>query len=527
MSKDVVTHSINKRAYFVVGFFFLVYLLIGLSIYRHYGLSWDESFERKLGYETREYIAGNSQDFLSERDRYYGQLFNVIKIQTEFTLHSPNYQEVLFVDHLLNFLLFYSSVFVFFLLAKKRFRSWQAGLLSSVFLVLSPVIFSHSFYNPKDTPFLSFFVFAMYTLSLVEDKPGYWRLILHALFSAAAIGVRMPGIIIPVLTLFVLLLRQLSGVRAERLPWLRLLGMLAIYLAVTAAGTILLYPAVWNDIFNQFLIAFQIFQSFTDWNGSMLFMGQVIRSENIPWYYLPVSLATTTPPLYLIFFIAGMVRAAIQLLRRPILQFDVTKRALLLDLAWCFAPVIVIILGQSIVYNSWRHIFFIYPAFLLIAIYGLLGIVNWLRGRWNKKISLAVSGVLLSISFIATITHIVQTHPLEHLYFNFLAGPNLQTVSQRYDLDYWGLSYRQALEYFDENDLSKVINVKFANRAGEFSIDILRPETRERINVVEDMAEADYYVTNMPNDTPPVEQVEEVYAVTVYGMKIAVVYRLH
>ena len=527
MSKDVATHSINKKTYFVVGFFFLVYLVIGLSIYRHYGLSWDELYQRNLGVAAREYVAGNSQSLLEAENRYHGQFFNMLKIQAEYTLNALEYPEILFVDHLVNFLLFYAAVFIFFLLGKRRFGSWQAGLLGSTFLVLSPVIFSHSFYNPKDIPFLAFFTFAVFTLSLVEEKPKLWLVVIHALFSAAAIGSRVPGIIIPVLTISVLVLRQFSDNQPERLPWKRLILLMVIYLVIVIGGTILLYPVVWQDIFSQFTEAFKVFQSYENWNSSMLFMGQIITSENIPWYYLPVSIAVTTPPLYLFLFISGCLYAGFQLLRKPLFQFTAEKRSLLVDLAWFFGPLIVIIIGHSIVYDSWRHVFFIYPAFLLISLRGLLGLHTWLKQRWSQKGALTIFIVILTISFSATSVHIIQTHPLEHIYFNFLAGPDLKTAAQRFEMDYWGLSYRQALEYFYENDSAEHLKIKAANRAGEFSITILNPEAARQLEFVEDIRDADYYVTNMPDDIPADKEAVEVYAVSIKGVKIAVVYQLH
>ena len=45
------------------------------------------------------------------------------------------------------------------------------GRLGSLFLILSPRIFAHSFYNSKDLAFLSFFIISIYTMvRYLEEK---------------------------------------------------------------------------------------------------------------------------------------------------------------------------------------------------------------------------------------------------------------------------------------------------------------------------------------------------------------------
>ena len=48
----------------------------------------------------------------------------------------------------------------------------------------------------------------------------------------------------------------------------------------------------------------------------------------------------------------------------------------------------------------------------------------------------------------------IKDHPHQNVYFNFLAGKNIQT---KFELDYWGLSNKQALEYILKNDSKNII----------------------------------------------------------------------
>jgi len=45
-------------------------------------------------------------------------------------------------------------------------------------------------------------------------------------------------------------------------------------------------------------------------------------------------------------------------------------------------------------------------------------------------------------------------HSLQNIYFNRLAGSNLTEIRRRFEMDYWGLSQRKALERLLEIDPS-------------------------------------------------------------------------
>jgi energy-converting hydrogenase Eha subunit A len=518
---------IDPREWIIVGLFFLVYLLVGIKIYKDYGVSWDEDAQRKLGIYTISYVYGVDQKLLTLENRYHGQFFNFLKIRVEYwTVGNKNLQDAYFVDHLVNFLLFYTSVLVFFFFGRRRFRSWQAGLLGCAFLVLSPVIFSHSFYNPKDIPFLSFFIIAMYSLSLLEERPTLFRWVVHAIFSGAVIALRIPGIIIPVFTLGLLGVRQFLGSRQEGLSTGRFIAILGGYLVVTALVFISLYPISWHDPLNVFLDAFLHFQKFENWNDQMLFMGHFITAETTPWFYLPVWIGITTPLLYTFLFLSGTTRSARLLLKRPILPLDKAKRALLLDLGWFFVPLAIIIAGRSVVYDTWRHVFFVYPAFILLAVNGLRGWFSFLRRRWSPRLALAATGLACVVSFASTTYHIITTHPYENLYFNFLAGPNLAAVKQNYELDYWGLSFRAALEYLVKTDPSAQIIINGSNRAAQISAQILPEADQKRLVFLDYIDRSSYFVTNYKYHPQDYYFGAEIFSVKVNNVKIASVYRL-
>jgi hypothetical protein len=89
---------------------------------------------------------------------------------------------------------------------------------------------------------------------------------------------------------------------------------------------------------------------------------------------------------------------------------------------------------------------------------------------------------------------VIKAHPNEQVYFNFMAGPKHE-LHKRYDMDYWGLSYRHGLEYIlDKDDRNNI--VVFANdEPGWLSHRFLLPEDARRIRMVEKVDGADYILT--------------------------------
>ena len=90
----------------------------------------------------------------------------------------------------------------------------------------------------------------------------------------------------------------------------------------------------------------------------------------------------------------------------------------------------------------------------------------------------------------------INNHPYQNVYFNVLAGKKVQT---KFELDYWGLSNKQALEYILENDIKDVIRIGSAGPISlENSKQILNPFDKNRISISENI-KSDYIIDNYIN----------------------------
>jgi len=154
------------------------------------------------------------------------------------------------------------------------------------------------------------------------------------------------------------------------------------------------------------------------------------------------------------------------------------------------APLLVVIALNSILYDGWRQMYFVYPAFLLVTLRGCM--VLWAACKWRGSMAFFVLALLISLSYSAV--WMVKAHPFQNVYFNFLAGNNWKT---RFEVDYWGLSNRRALEYILDHDSAPLVRVWPGSQTPVAnSLLVMRPEQRARVQVVDREDEADYIVTN-------------------------------
>lgn len=469
-------------------FFFAAYLLLGALIAGHYGLAWDETESRHLGQLNLDYLAGDPA-LLSEPDRLIGPALEIALAAVERALGVTDPRYAFLLRHFLTFLVFFAAAVVFYRLCRKRFGPGLAAA-GAVFFIAHPRIFAHSFFNSRDIGFLAAVVFAVASLEAFLEKPGPRTALAHAAFTGFAIATRIMGVWIPLATLIV----ARRNVRRREL---------AVYGIAAAFFTVLFWPYLWADPAGRFLEALR-HSSRVPWPWTVLYGSAFHQADGLPWHYMPVWIAITTPPVILALFLGGVGRLALRKKRPP---------ADLLCAAWFFIPVAAVIALRPTLLDEWRYLFFVYPALVWLALVALEG----LRRTWPRWLALAA--LAPSLAFMA------RAHPFENVYFNRLAGKDLAEIRMRYEMDYWGLSYRRILERIAARDARPLIRVCAETEPGVFNAALLPRSDRGRFEFVEDTTNADYFITNYrwhPGDHPlPVFE-----AVVVDGARIAAAYKL-
>ncbi|WKZ33270.1 MAG: glycosyltransferase family 39 protein [Thermodesulfobacteriota bacterium] len=485
-----------------VGLFFAILLAIGFGSYRDYNISWDEPLQRDIGAATVKHVSEVlGSDLLDGRfaslppleefvDKDYGVAFEAPAVALEVLFKIRGAREAIFFRHILTFLICLSGVYAVYRLASRRFADWRIGLLAALFLVLTPRLFAESFYNSKDAVFMAVFAIAMNTTVSFVLKPGMRTALIHALATAVAIDVRIMAVILPAAAAAILAVRLLRN----ELPVRKTLIAASGYLLALCLFVVVFWPYLWQDPFGNFVQAFQNMSKFR-WDEDVLYMGSFVPATGVPWHYIPAWVSITTPVLYLALFIAGSFAA----IRRMIFNLIArrfrlwTSEAELQDIVFLglfAAPVAAVIALNSTLYDGWRQLYFIYPAFLLLAVRGWVSLWGF---RLPRNMNKALLLVITAASVFFTAAWMWKAHPLQNVYFNYFAGKN---IKDRYEMDYWGLGNRKALEYILENDRSPVIHVRADSATPlKLSIYMLEPDKRVRIRETDEMT-APYYVLN-------------------------------
>jgi len=228
------------------------------------------------------------------------------------------------------------------------------------------------------------------------------------------------------------------------------------------------------------------------------------------------------------FFVVGLMVIAAKFFRRVADK----AREIRYDLAflmWLVVPIAMVILLRSVLYDSWRHLFFVYPAFILIALSGVKYLFDIMAGNTApcRIITvLMIAGICAGLAPAAGF--MIKNHPYGDLYFNGFAGKDMQDIKNKFELDYWGLSYRKALEYVLAADKRPVIRMLAENSPGQYNASILPANDRKRLKFVNDRNSADYFMSNYRwhKEEYPIDPRNEVFSVKVGNAKIMVVYKL-
>jgi hypothetical protein len=176
-------------------------------------------------------------------------------------------------------------------------------------------------------------------------------------------------------------------------------------------------------------------------------------------------------------------------------------------------------------YNAWRHMYFIYPALVYIAVYGVRASALFIQTRLtnNAARGLVVASTALAIYLGSIAVFMGRSHPYQDLYFNRLVGGEAG-AKFKFEWDYWGITFRKALEHIARIDSRPRITVYASSDPCKFNLALLPLNDRNRIQVVDDPKNADYSIENYLGRTAePVG--EDIYSIDICGTKIARIFK--
>lgn len=494
-----------KKDKIIVLLFFLIFFITGLAVVKDYGVHLDEFNSHDFGVKWYKYtynLIAHGGPLIPQEKEIAHDIIHGPAIEMSFAfladkLHFQDSRKIILLRHYGTWLLFFIGVIFFYLLCKLHFNSQKMALLGCLILVLHPRIFANSFYNSVDIALLSFYIISLYTLVQYLKTKSLTMATLHALTCAVLIDIRLIGIIIPFLS-YIILFWDMVKARHDQRQTVKSAQNIFAYTMMLGFFMILFWPYLWRNPFSGIIEIIQQTPRIK-FGGTVLYFGEYIKATELPWHYIPVWIGISTPILYSFFFAGGCFVICKNLIQRSRWPYSGTRNEFLFIAAF-LCPLLLVIVLQATLYDSWRHMFFIYPAFVLVALTGIAGCHELIKKYFQGRISLALQGALASLivfSVLSTGIFMIRYHPYQNVYFNRLVGENLKYARDNFDLDYWGLSYRRALEYIIENDRDENIKVFDAMFFGPMlnSIKILPAPDRQRISPVWTPGEAKYLLT--------------------------------
>lgn len=453
-------------------------------------MSWDERYQWKgNGYTNYNYIVhGDKETLLASADKYHGPAFELVLVVIEKATNLNDVRDVFLMRHLLCFLVFYLSSVFFWFLSLRIFKSSKAAFLGVLMYVLSPHIFSHSFYNSKDTVFLSFFVISIFCLIRFFEDRSFRSAIVLALITAFTIDIRIIGVLIPA---FLFYLLTMECIRERKLMWKENWRYFIVFALLLIPFIILFWPVLWIDPIVHFKAALKENSNFP-WDAPVLYFGKQFRPTTLPWHYLYFWTFISRPVLYSLFFLTGIAVVFKRLMSAP-LKFIKQELYVQVVLFWFFLPLLAMLLFKSPAFDTGRHLYFLHGGFVLLSVYGARSLWGVMQG---KKLLLVAYVGLLSVLFLFLLFNLIKLHPYEHLYFNETKMQSMEKQKRDFEFDYWGLSSKEALEKLLQMDTSKQIFIQAENLPGELNAWLLKPEERARLKFTKNLEGATYFLAD-------------------------------
>ncbi|HLO14990.1 MAG TPA: hypothetical protein VK206_09175, partial [Anaerolineales bacterium] len=451
-------------------------ILIGLFVFRDYGLAWDEplfyDYSDALGYaySPSEWFSGhfdinNSFGPSGDDHKTRGPAYLLLAREPAYLLEALGLDKAS-AWHLINFLFFQLGVYFLYRLAS-RWMKTSAALAASALFSWQPLLWGHAFINPKDTPFLAFFVASVCLGFEMVDRLSEEAINNRQKFS----GRIFPAIVLGITT-SIRVLGPLAGLLVLAYAiwkfgrrFIAFIPPFVFYGVIAILVILLTWPYLWQNPIGRFTEVLG-FMSDNPTNLSVLFGGEVYRAGELPRRYMPFLLATTlTEPVWLLFFIGllagywkffkqtrafrtnpqqavdsdgwGSLRSSLDL---------TTARNNLLSLTlvffWFVILVAYVLIRRPSMYDGLRHFLFILPPILIFTGFAFEFLIDHIASYWLR------AGLIFFL-ILPGILGMIQLHPYEYAYYNSFVGGTSGAFRQ-YETDYWLTCYKEAVENLNQ-----------------------------------------------------------------------------
>ena len=512
---------------FIIPILLIVYIVLGRTILADYGVSRDERNERESLLVNCNYISelitGKSDPEIKElseySEKYYGMSAQFPMAIFE-VVFKDDIRHLFLARHFYTFLFCCLGYICFYFFCSRVFKSKVLGILGASMVALYPRFFAEQFYNIKDMVFMALFMMCFWAIELYIESEYKWRYcFLFLLISTVAINVRIVGAVFAASLLGYM---WIWGIRDKKLTVKKAVFQSGVIIIGTPAILAALTPIAWHSPIKEVINIFKEFLNYQDWSGTIVFMGDILHKNELPWYYIPIWLLISLPVWYLVLFgiaIGIIVFELFRLKKTGRSLFDVITRNkyIILAVVVGFGPWLMVAVTGATVYNAWRHFYFILPSIVLLALWTIKKAIS--SGAFIKKVCVAIT----IFGMASQLIWLVKYHPYQYVYFNEIGS----LFADGFDRDYWTLSELPVYRYL------KDVNVEITGRdyfsmktegAAYFEY-LLKDDEHEKFNTYSE--NPDYYAAfyrGIVGNEYSVDGYNELKSFYVNGFKIATVY---
>ncbi|MCC6185757.1 MAG: hypothetical protein IT256_01250 [Chitinophagaceae bacterium] len=323
-----------------------------------------------------------------------------------------------------------------------RLKNIKAALLGMWLMYLTPLFFGLAIFDTKDIPFLSAYIACLYfTIVFFQQLPRvHYKTLFGLCFSLwFLLSIRIGGVLMIGYIGLYALMQILSNQHLKTTlgTWLpKLIGSIVVAIIFM----VVLWPFVLQSPIENTIKALNVVKDFPQ-AITLTFEGELIDSLNIPKSFLSKMFWISMP-------IAALATLVLGALGNLFLWRSAShKNALIILAIAALLPPFFAIYTNMPLYNSWRHLLFVYPALVAFCSIGFIALMELLP---NTKIQIAIVAIL-ALGFVQPTVWGIRNNPYQYTYYNQLAGGYPQAYYD-YDTDYWQISTKEAIDWLMKNE---------------------------------------------------------------------------
>ena len=452
-----------------------LFLAVGLAVLDDYGVTLDEPWQRNTGIESFRYILGDWGALPDDQAKFFSVVFEAPLLAAERALGLAHTRSIYLAHHLLIHTTFLIGGLFAYLLARRIFGSRLLGVAAMLLFLLHPRLYAHSFFNPKDIPFLVMFMVALFLTHRAFKRDTLPAFVLLGIGVGLLVNIRVMGVVLlAAIPAMRALDFALAPGREERKRVLLTTGGFALASALTIYA---LLPYLWADPIRRAAEGWATLSNhpiiFEE-----LFRGTVYLNVDFPIEYLPFWFSISSPPFALLLGGVGAGAILVAAARAPRKALRIGRLRFGLLAVGCFAaPIAGVILLDANMYNGWRQMYFLWAPFSLLGAFGLRFLVSALGRMRLQAAAYGAAGA----GFAAAAISMALIHPNQQAFFNVLEDRATPThLSSNYRMDYWGHPILQTLNEIVSGPLVQSGPFLSGSGYGSFLIDALALPNGER-----------------------------------------------